>query len=151
MPTGKLKNAGESQMAAVVREAIGAGPNEEVEVTTPQFTREPGAVDPSAPPASREDWGDLSNSDRNTLRERGLRCWGGFRRSDRHLSGWGEAVGEDATHEVWLFPGEWYNSIPAGLEIAGLSGELEAFVSGHTDDDIRFGCLPYGVMIKVMD
>lgn len=46
--------------------------------------------------------------------------------------------------EVILFPGEWYKIIPDGLMVTGLYGEQYKFKKGKSDDDIRFGCLPYG-------
>ena len=47
--------------------------------------------------------------------------------------------------DIILFPGEWYNLIPNGFIVVGLSGEKYAFHNGKSDDDIRFGCLPYGI------
>ena len=60
-----------------------------------------------------------------------------------------EAEGSTSTHELWLFPDEWYSAIPAGLPIININAASELFVPGVTDDDIRFGCLAYGVLIKV--
>lgn len=48
--------------------------------------------------------------------------------------------------DILLIPAEWYNSIPEGFEIYGLSGEKENFKKGETDDDRRFGCLAYGIL-----
>lgn len=47
---------------------------------------------------------------------------------------------------ILLFPHEWYNSIPNGFMVTGLSGEQYAFEKGKADDDKRFGCLPYGII-----
>lgn len=44
----------------------------------------------------------------------------------------------------WLYPGEWYDYIPEGYEVVTITGKKEPFRKGKTDDDIRFGCLPYG-------
>ena len=44
----------------------------------------------------------------------------------------------------WLYPGEWYDHIPEGYEVIGLSGENYKFAKDESDDDIRYGCLPYG-------
>jgi len=44
----------------------------------------------------------------------------------------------------YLFPGEWYDYIPNGLEVVGIFGERYKFIHGQSDNDIRFGCLPYG-------
>jgi len=138
---GKLKTSDKNPLAAAIRTAIGASPEEEIEFVTPQFTREPGAIDPSAPPASWDAWLALSSASRSELRERGLRPWGGFR-----LQPPDEWIEDDAapTHEVWLFPGEWYHAIPLGLPVVGLHCEDDVF-AGDSDDDIRFGCLAFGV------
>ena len=47
--------------------------------------------------------------------------------------------------DIWMIPGEWYNSIPNRFLITGLYGETYPFEKGKSDDDIRFGCLPYGI------
>lgn len=47
---------------------------------------------------------------------------------------------------ILLFPNEWYNAIPNGFKVTGLSGEQYPFKKGDTDDDIRFGCLAYGIL-----
>lgn len=49
---------------------------------------------------------------------------------------------EKGTH--WLFPKEWYDSIPDGYPITYISGEQEVFKHGETDDDYRFGMLAFG-------
>lgn len=51
------------------------------------------------------------------------------------------AVDED----IILFPGEWYHCIPNGFMVTGLYGEEYPFEKNKTDDDIRFGCLAYGI------
>ena len=47
--------------------------------------------------------------------------------------------------DIILIPGEWYNAIPDGFIVTGLYGEKYPFKKGESDDDIRFGCLPYGI------
>ena len=51
--------------------------------------------------------------------------------------------------DIILFPGEWYNLIPNGFMVAGLYGEKYPFEKGKSDDDIRFGCLPYGITRQI--
>lgn len=51
----------------------------------------------------------------------------------------------DIDEDVVLFPGEWYDIIPDGFMVTGLYGEQYPFKHGESDDDIRFGCLPYGI------
>lgn len=45
---------------------------------------------------------------------------------------------------LWLYPTEWYDIIPDGLEIADISGGVELFKKGETDDDRRVGALSFG-------
>lgn len=47
--------------------------------------------------------------------------------------------------DVLLFPAEWYNAIPNGFMVTGLYGESYPFEKGKSDDDMRFGCLAYGI------
>lgn len=47
--------------------------------------------------------------------------------------------------DILLFPGEWYKVIPNGYMVTGLCGEETPFQRGKSDDDTRFGCLPYGI------
>ena len=46
--------------------------------------------------------------------------------------------------DVIMFPGEWYHSIPDGFLVTSLYGEQYEFKKKEADDDIRYGCLPYG-------
>lgn len=51
-------------------------------------------------------------------------------------------------YNLWLFPKEWYNSIPDGLEVIDINGGKEEFKRHETDSDIRFGALAYGFVFK---
>lgn len=46
-----------------------------------------------------------------------------------------------------LYPLEWYDDIPAGLEMLCISGRTEKFVHGQTDNDTRFGMLAFGFLV----
>jgi hypothetical protein len=50
--------------------------------------------------------------------------------------------------DLWicLFPAEWYSIIPNGFMLTGLYGEQYPFEKGKSDDDTRYGCLPYGIL-----
>lgn len=51
----------------------------------------------------------------------------------------------DEERKLWLFPVEWYEHIPEGMEITTINGEQRPF---DRDEDIkegRFGALPYGI------
>ena len=65
--------------------------------------------------------------------------------------GRGDAPTEAPTQDmnIILFPGEWYGIIPDGFIVTGLYGEQYPFKNGKSDDDIRFGCLPYGILRPV--
>ena len=47
---------------------------------------------------------------------------------------------------LWLFPKDWYDHIPAGMEVVDIFGEREKFEPGVTDDDYRAGVLAFGVL-----
>ena len=49
---------------------------------------------------------------------------------------------------LYLFPGEWYNSIPQGFPLVTVNGDKIKFDHGKTDDDIRYGVLAYGFLRK---
>jgi hypothetical protein len=112
---------------------LGIRPGDTVEIVTPQFTRTPGDPPSACPPI---DWNALRDMDSQTLRELGLRLW-----CDSYDDDW-----PHQGKELWLLPGEWYRHIPAGYSIVDINGCEEAFVPGETDNDIRFGCLPYGIL-----
>lgn len=44
----------------------------------------------------------------------------------------------------YLYPATWYDEIPNGLLMVDIFGKQEIFKHGITDDDQRFGALPYG-------
>jgi len=50
---------------------------------------------------------------------------------------------------LFLIPGEWYSVIPNGFEIVGLNFIPKIFIANVSDDDTRFGCLPYGVIREI--
>ncbi len=55
----------------------------------------------------------------------------------------------EVDEDILLFPKEWYGIIPDGFIVTGLYGEQYPFEKGESDDDIRFGCLPYGIRREV--
>jgi hypothetical protein len=123
---GILPQVGVSELADRIRSAIGAGMFEEVSVLLPQFER----VDANAPwwfPTSAADLDSIKDAPSDFLRRLGLGIWS-----------------NDNGIEHWLYPGEWYDSIPEGYPMACIDGETEEFKKGETDNDIRYGCLAYG-------
>ena len=103
--------------------AIGLQPGEAVTFRTPQFEREDG-IQPASNPA--ELFGVMSSLSKETLLQIGMRQWG--------------------EHGLWLFPYQWYDHIPAGMELMCIDGSTEPFERGVTDDDMRFGVLAYGIV-----
>ena len=106
--------------------AIGLQPGEKLEIVTPQFERTDGMQVP-VPDMSVDDFRQLATRDEAALKAMGLGIW---HRDDKGIH--------------WLFPAEWYSRIPDGLEIVSISGEVEVFKRGKTDDDRRFGMLSFG-------
>lgn len=94
-------------------------------ITGSQHERVDGTV-PAAPP---KDFEALRSMSIDQLTELGMRLW-------------------DEESRLMLFPGEWYKFIPKGFEIVSISdfSDKEKFNPGVTDDDIRFGCLAYGIV-----
>lgn len=120
----KLKFGDESELAHAIRKAIGVGPYDEVDVQTPQFDRTDGKQIIEFP-STVEMFARLKTFSPEKLKEIGLQLWD--------------------ENGLWLFPGEWYNFIPQGYEVTGISYRKEKFEKGVTDDDIMFGCLAYGL------
>lgn len=106
-----------------------------VTIDTPRFHREPGAPTPASPPATREDFEALSTMTQRELTELGLRPW-----CDPDDEDW------PYTTTLMLLPGEWYQHIPEGATIVTIACAFTTFALGVTSDDIRFGCLSYGVL-----
>lgn len=124
MPKGKLLRSDQSDLAATVRRAIGAGLSESVTVVTPQFERPEHWPPVEHPPALPSEWNALRAMTKAELLSMGLGNWDG---------------------RLMLFPGKWYAFIPEGFEVETISGGREKFQRGVTDDDIRFGSLAYGI------
>lgn len=117
--------------------AVGAQPGDSIEIVAPQFGRPAGYPSPGSAPRTQKEWEALASMSEVALREMGLGPWGTSNKDDD---------GNMSGPMLWLFPGEWYTSIPAGLEIVNIFFEHLRFIPGETDDDIRFGCLSFGVL-----
>ncbi len=121
-----LKCGDEGEAVKQIREFIGAGDYEEVRARLPQF-KCPSGRNIYYFPKTIEEYNSLKKAPRDILLDIGLRIWN---EKDKKVH--------------YLYPGEWYEYIPEGIEVSGIFGETEKFKKGITDDDIRFGCLPYG-------
>lgn len=122
-----LLDANAPDFAAQFAEAIGAKPGDTVQIITPQFTRTDGIV----PPVPQINFTDLAKMSPETLEQMGC-------------GQWDEA--NDKGECLWLLPGEWYDFIPDGFPLVCIDGTTSPFKRGVTDNDIRFGCLAYGVI-----
>lgn len=131
-----LAMAHENPIAAAIRRAIGATDTECIGVVTPQFERGPGEPTPGPAPADFAAFESLRGCPETMLRSLGMGVWGRQERAD----------GTEFGPVLCLFPGEWYKHIPAGLEVVDINFQRDKFVPGETDNDIRFGCLAYGVL-----
>lgn len=122
----KMLDINAPDFAEQLHKAMGLKPGEKVQIITPQFTRTDGLVVSYIPQTAAE-FEMLKMLRQENLKKIGCQVWD----SDRFK-----------TH--WLYPSEWYSSIPDGLEIVSISGEKKKFISGQTDNDIRHGALAYG-------
>lgn len=117
--------------------ALGLKPGDTIEIRTPQFDAHPDDPRPGSPP---RDFAALRAMPIASLREMGLRAWNAPTDVDATDGEFDGAV-------LMLFPHSWYEHIPRGFEIVDIMGGKEAFVPGTTDNDKRFGCLAYGILV----
>ena len=54
----------------------------------------------------------------------------------------------DEQPNLWLFPLYLVPIIPEGLEVTSISGNKYKYEKEKADNDIRFGCVAYGIEIK---
>ena len=106
--------------------ALGIEPGGTLNISTPQFTRTDGHSI-TYTPTTQDEYAALRNLEPENLKKIGCQIW------DKEYG-----------KTIWLYPGEWYNHIPAGTEIVDIFGDTERFIPGETDDDIRFGALSFG-------
>ena len=115
--------------------AIGAKPGEKIQFVTPQFERTDVRVIAYIP-KTLDEYEAIKHLDREARKAVGMGCWGDI------------PEGHPEAKELWLFPGEWFSSIPVGLDIVDINGTDEQFDPATADDDIRFGCLAYGFLYE---
>ena len=116
----------DKDFAADLAAALDLKPGEELEIVTPQFERTDGRIISYFPKTKRE-YEALILLSESALKKIGCQKWDG-----------------DENEIHWLYPAEWYSSIPDGLKITSISGNAEIFKTGKTDDDRRFGALAFG-------
>lgn len=113
------------------RDAIGLKPGEQLEIVTPQFERTDGKRVQYVP-KTPEEFAALKMLSREQRKALGMGPW----------------EKRDGEPELWLFPKEWYASIPADTEVVDIFYETEKFRPGKTDDDYRFGMLAFGFLFS---
>lgn len=123
----KILNMNAKDFPEKLREAIGAEPGDTINITTPQFARPSDMPPPPCLPASEEQWRRLKFMSVIEAEERGFGNW------------------ED---NMFLLPCEWYAHIPPWLEVECINGEVGLWGDKQRDNDIRFGCLAYGIRIN---
>lgn len=111
------------ELPSVLAHELDCDPND-LEFTFPQFDRTNGRT-VNWIPKTKKEFDILKQMDEKTLKMLGLQKW----------------TEED---ELWLYPAEWYDSIPDGYEIVDINNVTENFKHGETDDDRRFGALAFG-------
>ncbi len=126
MPEFLLRPGDEHPLAAQLRELLGVSTYEEVTVVTPQFERTDGRT-VVCRPTTADSLDRIKKLPHEVLLGIGLGIWD---------------ANEAQIH--YLFPKEWYSCIPDGYPVTDIFGETEQFKFGVSDNDKRFGCLPYG-------
>jgi hypothetical protein len=109
-------------------QALGIKDGDIINIATPQFKRTDGRIITYFPDTI-EEYGALKNLDDETLVKIGCQKWD---------------IENGETH--WLYPLQWYSFIPEGLVVVNLMGKEAIFKVGISDDDERFGALPYGFL-----
>jgi hypothetical protein len=74
----------------------------------------------------------IKSAPRNILEGVGIREWDTYEGNIVH----------------YLFPGEWYSIIPDNFKCLTIGKRVEFFKKGKSDNDTRYGCLPYGFLRK---
>src|SRR5574341_1565367 len=114
------------------REAAGVPP---ITIITPQFERESGAPKPAD--GDGVQFSMLRVASKSDLEKLGMRPWNDPSEPGDEFGG----------KQLMLFPGEWYSSIPSGFEVVNIFNKRKVFVPGQTNDDIRYGCLSFGILV----
>tara|TARA_R110002051_G_scaffold257868_1_gene316891 strand:+ start:21714 stop:22124 length:411 start_codon:yes stop_codon:yes gene_type:complete len=121
--------------------ALGLKKGDVIEITGSQHHRDYDLEIDFIPQDQKELEAVMSTASKENLIKMGCAIWTSYKeKEDRTYLKKGEYH--------YLFPGEWYNHLPQGFEMVNIFGEKEKFVPGESDDDIRFGCLPYGFVRK---
>lgn len=116
----------EPEIVRTIRDALGLGDDDEVEIITPQFERTDG-VEPGEPPLTYSAMNELRKADVSELESLGLRRW------------------SDETG-LWLLPHEWYPHIPADYPLLSIMNRTATRGEMPTVPDKRHGVLSVGIV-----
>ena len=111
--------------------ALGIKPGDKINFIAPQFERVDGRAITYLP-YTPEEYKALKNLEPTSLIKIGCQKWN---------------EKEGKIH--WLYPHEWYDHIPNDTEVVSISGEVEKFKHGETDNDKRYGALAYGFIQQI--
>lgn len=124
-------------------DVLGIKPGDKLNVITPQFEREYDLEIDFIPKDKVELDALINSAPQEVLKKMGV-CV--FTTHEEEIKYGTTYLGPDEIH--YLFPGEWYSHIPNGYPTLTINGDIERFEKGVSDDDIRYGCLPYGFKRK---
>jgi hypothetical protein len=125
-----MLDMGDKNFADDLIKALGVKPGESINIITPQFERTDGCA-VTYRPQSLEEFEAIKKMHPDNLKKIGCGVWD---------------TSDGFTH--WLFPYEWYECIPNGMDVVSITGEPQQFERGVTCDDKRFGMLAYGFIQK---
>lgn len=121
-------DASDENFVADLTKALGVKEGDNINFVTPQFERTDGRLITYLP-STPEEYAALPEMAPHNLVKIGCQKWD-----------------QENGKIHWLFPREWYAYIPNGTKIVTICGKEKEFISGKTDDDIRFGALSYGFL-----
>ena len=114
------------ELADAIRDAVGADDNDTIRIITPQFERPPNWPSPGAWVPDAADWDALRALKMEDLTALGFGNWDGG---------------------LALVPSEWHGRLPDGLALECISGEIAVVGIDYIDNDIRYGCIAYGIRV----
>lgn len=100
-------------------------------ITGSQHNRPSNWITPGTPPKTMEEWEALRDVPMQELCE-------AYSFGNWNLDG----------VPVALIPGEWHGALPEGLVLRCINGQDYTVGQDRIDNDIRFGCLAYGLVLR---
>ncbi len=88
----------------------------------------------------------IDTAPRPILKQMGIRIWRSYEDCKKNKEIPPKYLTPGMVH--YLYPKEWYTTLPNGINVIDIGGKLEKFKRDISDDDARYGCLPYGFVRK---